>query len=614
MLSRPLTIDIVREHFKSLGFALNSNTHKNSVCSHLEDEQFDLLGEYAGSLKKPTVRMESNFRKSNLYELAIFFHEGASIFSIPKLHPYVQSGTYVDSFLAAVRQMSECGEPVFEQPFIEAANLVYSHIMDCLQPDDLKTVKPLTIEETIRGTSRTNPINLNASCGFGMPGKKKYDLVCGTYEEPMFTAEYSKHLMSVLEYIDSHGYTYNIATATLKDEIIKQTKIDDGLERVFFAGNVDFLILCRMYLSPLMDIFTARRDKLFGQIGMNAIGEEFTQRLLYMYDRIMGNHDKIGEFLYDQGWIDTDYDKYDKRLLVLGYGTYVMWKIFQQCPFYQDSDNKLELERVKSILKGFSQYIMIIGSDVFIMHNKMPSGVYATATLNCICECILEVLQFYYCFYLTTYSEDEIPVDFVSFGRKKVDFFKQVSLINYGDDNLKFVHPDYRYVYKKEKIESFAAAFCIIITAANKGEDIHFKRIQETVFLKRTPTWDPMLKVLMGVLSLNSITRSLCFTDSDDPNWERDVKDQALRELSFHPYTTFALYNKLFYEKHVDMDDQDAIKKKAIQMTQYDVQTEDFLIGDFCDVEYTSVLVKRAVSGQDKMNDELKLKVNTSLS
>jgi len=134
------------------------------------------------------------------------------------------------------------------------------------------------------------------------------------------------------------------------------------------------------------------------------------------------------------------------------------------------------------------------------------------------------------------------------------------------------------------------------------------------VFLKRTPTWDPMLKVLMGVLSLNSITRSLCFTDSDDPNWERDVKDQALRELSFHPYTTFALYNKLFYEKHVDIDDQDAIKKKAIQMTQYDVQTEDFLIGDFCDVEYTSVLVKRAVSGQDKMNDELKLKVNTSLS
>lgn len=559
MLTRPLNQNIVTDYFKKTGYKLKTQIDKRSIFNHLTKAEFEAMGEYVGSMEKHPVRCESHFSKSVLYDKTMTFSSNLSLYGIPKLHHFTNdAGEWVNSMVGAIRQMSTCGEPIFEQPFIAAAHICFKHILPVLH-DQLTYVRPLFIHEVIRGTSHTNPLRLDASCGFPMSGKIKADLVKGPLEEPCFTADYAVHLMEVLKHIDEKGYTFNIAVASLKDEIIKQSKIDDGLERVFFSGNADFLMLCRMYLSPLCDLFMANRDVLFAQIGMNAIGSEFHERLQYMYQRIVSDFE-ISKFLFDVGWMDADYSKYDKRLLVLAYGVYVMWLLVQECPYYKDPDNIVELLRVEAILKAFGQYIMIIGNEVFIMHNKMPSGVFGTAIINCICECILQILQFYYCLYIFRHPDKQLPTDFVAIGSEEVNFFNVVSLINYGDDNLKYVSSDYRQIYTNQNIKRFAEAFAIEITSANKEDSLEFKTVTRVQFLKRTPYYDYERKLLIGLLDFNSIVKMLGFTDSLVEDWKELALDQAGRELSYYPLDTFERFCEVFC---LELD-HDATRDRAL--------------------------------------------------
>lgn len=489
--------------------------------------------------------------------------------------------------------MSTCGKIHNDRPFVEAAHVVYDHIMSVVG-DQLGYVVPLDLHEVIKGTKYTNPINLDAACGFPYYGKTKSHVVRGPPEKPVFSRAYCRHFIKVLKRIDQERFAYNICTATLKDEIIKGVKIEDGLERVFFSGNVDFLILCRMYLAKLMDLFCINRDKLFGQIGMNAIGSEFSERLFSMYERINGKVGSIAQFLVDKGWIDSDYDKYDKRMLVLVYGCYVIHKIFSECPFYKDPQNAHHLIRVEAILRGFAKYIMVIGNDIFIMENKMPSGVFGTAWINCICEAILEVLLFYFCVYRKFNPSKPIIPSFVS-DLIHIKFFDVVSLINYGDDNLKYVMDLWRDIYTVESIDEFSDIFRIRITSANKGEKIRFKHIQEVQFLKRTPVWDSARKILVGQLDFNSIVKMLLFSDSKEENRDAMVLNQALRELSYHDQHEYEKFKNIF-----QLDgDYEEMRDTALHMDQWSMNTLCIDISEMQDAEQTAY--HAAMSGPDKM-------------
>jgi len=338
----------------------------------------------------------------------------------------------------------------------------------------------------------------------------------------------------------------NIAIANVKDEILKKKKIEDGLERIFFAGNTEFLIFCRMYLSPFMDIFMNRRDKLFGQIGMNACGKEFGTRLRAMCDQYGGTN-TMYEFLHDQGWLDLDYDKYDKRLIVLMYGVYVLWCIAKQTPFYMDPNNAIELNRLESVLKGLQQFVVIVNNEVFLMDKRLPSGVFGTAWLNCLCELILEILQFYFCLYI--YKHGEVPKsgDFVRDGAKIVKFSVAFRLINYGDDNLKHVSKPWRGVYTHENIMKFSEFIQMGMTPAQKEDKvICFKVITDAVFLKRTPVYIEEVDTVVGRLDFTSIVKMLAFTDSSESSWEVSVLRQAARELSFYPQDVFDRFQDIF--------------------------------------------------------------------
>jgi len=300
--------------------------------------------------------------------------------------------------------------------------------------------------------------------------------------------------------------------------------------------------------------------------------------LLSMYERIMGTLPKdfdIHMFLCDVGWLDSDYVKYDKKLLVIMFGIYVVWKLVQKTPFYQDILNRRELARLKLILQSLQQFVIIIGNDVFLMKTKVPSGVSGTTWLNCIHEAILEVLQLYYCMHRKAYA-DSPPAycNFVSMWCVQYPFFQNVALINYGDDNGKFVKPIVRSVYTHSSIMEFADFICMGITPAKKTESqIVFKPVTEILFLKRTPVWNERTKKLVGRLELKSIAKMLAFTDSHDPNWEFMVIDQALRELAFYPTTVFDNFCQMMF---IDAN-QDSLIDKIMSETEWKVKRDDDL-------------------------------------
>jgi len=335
----------------------------------------------------------------------------------------------------------------------------------------------------ILGTLHTNPLNLKAGVGFPYFGLNKNDIIKGSIEDPYYVSWFATELQKQLEYVDSGGHFMNVSVANIKDEMCKQKKIDLGMERVFFAGNTSFLVFCRIYLAPYMDIFMSKRDRLFGQIGMNACGLEFHTRLMKMYESISGHQD-IEQILCDAGWIDSDFEKYDKVLLVLKYAVYVLWLLILKTPFFQN--NNKERNRIKELLKGLSQYVIIIGNDVFLMIDGIPSGVFATAWVNCFAEALIEILQFYYLLFKHKYHCLPLYQDFV-LACRDTSFFKVVALINYGDDNLKFIHTEFRCIYSHDGIKSFSKFLCMGITPARKSEStIDFKTITNVMFFKKS--------------------------------------------------------------------------------------------------------------------------------
>jgi len=335
---------------------------------------------------------------------------------------------------------------------------------------------------------------------------------------------------------------------------------------------------------------------LFGQIGMNACGLEFHERLIHMYEAIVGTLDlDMEQFLNDEGWLDSDFDKYDKRLLVLTFAVYVLWLIVCETPCYKD--NPIEKNRVKLILQSLQQFIVIIENEVILMDKRLPSGVFGTAWINCIAECIIEILQFYYCF-AVAYGRPLVG-NFVLDGIRVINFFSVVSLINFGDDNLKFVNRSFRGIYTHENISLFSKFICMGITPAHKTESrIEFKKVTDILFLKRTPVFIPRLRLLVGRLEFTSIGKMLAFTDSNDASWYAMVMNQARRELSCYPKNVIDLFKQLFEEQF----DEDKVLDEVLSTREWFKPQDDNIVEYDVGQEFTTQ-EKEAEPGLTKQAD-----------
>lgn len=518
--------DSIKDLFKKdFNIDLKDTVHHKSITTHLP-----YVDGYVGSAPNVPIDRKSEFVKTDLYDKALKMFPEIEKYTIPILYPRVENGCYINSTLAAMRQTLSKGKIKHNDPFMKASTFLFDHLDKYMDYSDMKM---LSVKQVIAGTKLSQPMNRKTAAGFPYSGKTKDDFVVGSYEDPMFVAAMSQRIQILLERMDQGIPPLNIAVGSLKDEIITNSKNAEGGARVFFSGNMEFLILCKMYLAPIMEQFLSMRDKLFAQVGMNAIGPELHERLM----RMCKGDTK------SKGWLDSDFSKYDKVLLVLRYAILILKWIIAKSEFF--IANPIEHQRAQMVLDALSQYVVMYGPDILLFFDGMPSGVYGTAMVNCLCECLIEILMFYFCFEKTINPFGPFNHDFMD-RTIELDFFKVVDLINYGDDNLKYVLAAYRFIYNHERIMAFSDWICMPITPANKTEKfITYKSIDEILFLKRTPTFNPVLQRYVGKLDRSSIGKMLAFTDSIDPSWKEMVLYQAQREIAFH--------GKQQYEQFLDI-------------------------------------------------------------
>jgi hypothetical protein len=548
VIAKDFELESLSHYCEVNGKPIRDGLSKKSECKHLPD--LTNIGILAGHVDRWSNSSPSNFYKTALYDRAVELIPETKNYEIPDFKAKVVDGVYSSHNLACIRQMSNIGKVMNESVFWSASEMVYNHVVINLG-DDLHIWEPLSIDQVLKGTDLTNPLNRKSSLGFPFSGQKKDDIVTGSYDKPVLKAWYANRIRMIIERMDKGLPPLNISTTALKDEIVKKGKNS----RVFFSGNTEFLLLCRMYLAPLMELFMAKRDKLFAKIGMNAIGKEFDDMLQNMYAHVLkhATPDELKLFksiVSDRLWIDGDYSKYDKLLVTLRYAIHIiLWLAARTKHFKQ---NVLDFARLYLILKALHEYVVIIGQDVFVFDDRIPSGVWATALINCICEIIIEVIQFYY---LIQLHKNTHYVNFV-YAYKHIDFFKNVALANYGDDNLKCVNPTYIGMYTHDMIMKFSEWICMPMTPSRKDENvIYAKKVTEILFLKRVPLYNDVLKRYVGVLDIGSIGKMLAFTDSYANDWERSVRDQARRELAFHGEELYYKYFKVLNEPVKPIDE-----------------------------------------------------------
>jgi hypothetical protein len=534
MLPELITPDLVKDAFKEYK-PIHDGVDPKGVLKHVED--CSNIGEHVGYCDRHVNHSKTAFRKTEFYELAVELIPATADFDFVSLEPKVENGVYQNAILGAARQMAAAGEHVNQSPVWSASVMIADYIWEVIG-SQLQHWEPMSVLDALKGTLITNPIKRSTAVGFPFPGMIKDELFVGSYEDPMLVGWYANRMAKIISDMDKGIPPLNVAGSSLKDEILKRGK----MTRVFFAGNLDFLILCRIYLGSLMELFMSNRDKLFAQIGMNAIGPEFDKFLRGLFERVHGPIDDMAEFLNKKVWVDSDFEKYDKLVNTLRFAIHIIYWLALKTKFFKT--NPVELNRLKLVLCSLMNFVVILGKDVFIFRDKIPSGVWATTMIGCLCEIIIEVLQLYFLIYVYEYGIDAPAVDFVALYRNQYPFFKLVALGNYGDDNLKALSDKVIKFYIHDNIKLFGVWIRMGMTPARKHEKmIEVKSVTDILFLKRVPVYNEHLKRLVGRLELPSIGKMLAFTDSVSPDWKRSVLDQARRELAFH---TIELYDKFF--------------------------------------------------------------------
>jgi len=414
---------------------------------------------------------------------------------------------------------------------------------------DFAKIRPLSVSQVIRGTSILNPLKLQAAYGLPFRGLKKDDIVRGTLEEPFLAAWMAERTIENLKRLDRDEPVFNIAEGKLKDEIISKEKIDQGLERMFFSVNTDFVFLCKMYFGPLAECFIANRNKISAQIGMNATSQEFSDRFYSLFKEFnpTATYEQFLDFASSaKRWLDRDYKKFDKRLLLVRYACIIIYEIFKRIPYFKAHPK--ELNRVRLLLQSVSQYIVIINGCVFLMKKGNASGQLLTSILNCLGEEVSEIVEFYWCYCIYKTGREPTSPSFVRHYAKEINFYDHIKLLNYGDDNTKLASELAILFCTHKSIMSYSEFICMPITPADKNQtQLEWKELINTTFLKRTPVFVPQTGIIMGQLEEMSIARMLCFTDSNSPTWERDVLDQARRELSIHDPKKYEKFCEVFH-------------------------------------------------------------------
>lgn len=286
---------------------------------------------------------------------------------------------------------------------------------------------------------------------------------------------------------------------------------------MFCPAPLTYVILFRMYFMDFVKKFMESRIETEHAVGVNPYSEEWD--MLY---RKLTMHGKNNVFAGDF----STFDALQSSQILREIGEQII-------QVFADREND-DIRRVLWMEVWNSRHI--VGKTVYEWMQSLPSGHPATTVINCI------------------FVSTVMRMCWVVLNGNKLEslraFDKQVSLIDFGDDNVLNVANTSSEIFNQHTVTVAMRNFGLIYTSEDKSSNPPpFRSIFDVTFLKRSFRYEPRVGRMVAPLALDTILEMPYWTKKDafEQVW-RDNVDNALRELSLHSKEVFDEYAPMMIE------------------------------------------------------------------
>lgn len=480
------------------------------MCA-LPDGNFIPLGQYTHTLPAPS---KSNHSKSPLHEPMLDYRESTKKPAI--LKPMNINGEMVNPLM---KGLAKCGgvSPLIDTDLLDRCVVAVANFLR--RNRDATLQGPLTVEQAIRGIPGhpyIRSINRASSPGVpfvfqkktNLPGKQEW---LGTQDE--FRIDHPdlvRRLALRLELAQKGERLETIWADTLKDELRPIAKVEAGKTRVFSAGPMDYVIFMRQYYLPFFSHMMHNRINNFSAVGINPFDLDWHRLALKLKS-------------YGVHVIDGDFENFDGTLL-----SSFLWSVCHVINMVEDDG----CDRIREVIfTDIVNSVHLHGNNLYAWTHSLTSGNPGTAIINT----VYNILSMVYAFCKCT-------------GKPAVEFFKDVYMIAYGDDNVLNISSTVIDQFNMQTIAKEYAKIGMKYTDAHKSEELcKFNTFDNISFLKRSFRYDTILMRHIAPLQLDTILEmTMWVTNASDPHslCSSNV-ERAYYELALHGKSTFTEWSNI---------------------------------------------------------------------
>jgi len=449
-----------------------------------------------------------------------------------KLGPFRVNGKVIDPKFNAIEKGNVVPTPM--EPMLLTAIRLYKQRQNRRGGDEYRRV--LTLAESIKGVENDPlipPMNRKSSPGYPLqrtnPGAgKKFWLGEGEHyivDHPQVVAEVAQ-----MEEDCRNGIRPEIIFVdTLKDERRPLERVVAGKTRVFACGPLIGNILMRKYFAGYLAY--KNKNKIYHRtcVGVNPYSREW---------------DSLARHLLSKGnsFLAGDFGNYDATL-----GADVLFALCDEInDFYyrpdmsEDEEAQWQVDnKIRKVLFSCLAFaIHLDGRELVSWVQSQPSGCILTVNLN-------SELNSYYSIAAYLLMARKFAPELCSMQ----SYEEYVAEVNYGDDNVKSIHPTIRGWYNMTNLIEAYRTLGLTYTDEEKNENTtEFREITEISFLKRKFRFDNAQKRFRAPLALKVILEMAQWVKGaeDEQSLTADTLKTAVYELSQHDQETFDKYMPKF--------------------------------------------------------------------
>lgn len=486
---------------------------------------------FMGTGKTPSQPTETKEMPSIFYGKL----EGIDVLTKPcTLNRALVDGEYFYPMKYRMQKYARVMEPIDEEKVKLAEEAFAIHIERKIRSHPFLSkamTKPLSYDDTIKGVDgRPGIPSIKRNTSTGYP----YCLDSQTTSRKRFfgdgmmletTSDLCQALIRECKEIETNIIDKNeippfVFVDCVKDERKPIAKAHKS--RVFSNGPLNYLILCKRYYNPILELIHATRNTNGISVGSNPYSMDWhviAKELLSKSEHIIA-----GDF---EGFDSSQHSS------LISSSINVLVTLTEHLLDFSQQDLRVMRALGEALYNSYHCH----EGKFFQWTHGMVSGSYFTADVNS----IFVNLAFCVCF-LTSQDKKDLNT--------AVKFWQECGIVAYGDDHVVSVPSKYLKTFNQVTLVALFKSINLDYTMEDKDTkaEVLSRTIEEVSYLKRKFRYDESFSRYLGPISVDTITEMVQWTKKGGDTTSQSIETMkcALRELSLHDQKTWDYYYPKF--------------------------------------------------------------------